>query len=43
VGSEIVEGSVTIDSEIGVGDSETRLWDAQIVIREGEIVELRNL
>ncbi len=43
VGSEIVEGSVTIDSEIGVGDSEARLRDAQIVIREGEIVELRNL
>ncbi len=40
--SEISEGFVDFFSEVSVGDSEERLREAQIVIRDGVILEIRN-
>lgn len=41
-GDEIAEGSVEVLSDVNVGDPEERLRDAQIVIQDGHVVEIRN-
>ncbi len=41
-GSEVAEGFVEIVSVVRTGDSASRLQDAQIVISDGQIVEIRN-
>ncbi len=41
-GSELAEGFVEIVSVVRTGESATRLQDAQIVISDGQIVEIRN-
>lgn len=41
-GDELAAGFVEIVSDIAVGDSEERLREAQIVIRDGVVVEIRN-
>ncbi|MCC6485343.1 MAG: hypothetical protein IT209_10905 [Armatimonadetes bacterium] len=40
--TEITQGSVELLCELKVGDSEERLREAQIVIRDGLIREIRN-